>query len=92
EREGIWEVGFDLQPSEDGNRCFLGYNWLLRLVTHTLGCCLDKCFRWLRDSFGTSEYHHSNALTISFSSATSDEMAGVEELEFTLATTALARD
>nr|GFB59521.1 hypothetical protein [Tanacetum cinerariifolium] len=39
--EGIREVGFDLQPSEDGNRCFLGYNWL-RLVTHTLGCCLDK--------------------------------------------------
>nr|GEW30728.1 retrovirus-related Pol polyprotein from transposon TNT 1-94 [Tanacetum cinerariifolium] len=48
--KGIREVGFDLQPSEDGNRCFLGYNWLLRLVTHTLGCCLDKCFRSLRRS------------------------------------------
>nr|GEV49276.1 hypothetical protein [Tanacetum cinerariifolium] len=34
----------------------------------------------------------SNALTMSLSSATSDEMAGVEEFEFTLATTALARD
>nr|GFB24645.1 hypothetical protein [Tanacetum cinerariifolium] len=34
----------------------------------------------------------SNALTISSSSATSDEMAGVDELVPTLATTALARD
>nr|GFB65824.1 hypothetical protein [Tanacetum cinerariifolium] len=34
----------------------------------------------------------SNALTMSLSSATSDEMAGVEELKFTLATTSLARD
>nr|GEY97428.1 hypothetical protein [Tanacetum cinerariifolium] len=34
----------------------------------------------------------SNALTKSFSSATSDEIAGVEELVPTLATTALARD
>nr|GEX91985.1 reverse transcriptase domain-containing protein [Tanacetum cinerariifolium] len=34
----------------------------------------------------------SNALTISLSSATSDEIAGVEELVLTLATTALARD
>nr|GFA48774.1 hypothetical protein [Tanacetum cinerariifolium] len=34
----------------------------------------------------------SNALTMSLSSATSDEMAGVEEFEFTSATTALARD
>nr|GFA39458.1 DNA/RNA polymerases superfamily protein [Tanacetum cinerariifolium] len=34
----------------------------------------------------------SNALTMSLSSATSDEMAGVEEFEFTLVTTALARD
>nr|GFD02864.1 hypothetical protein [Tanacetum cinerariifolium]GFD45204.1 hypothetical protein [Tanacetum cinerariifolium] len=34
----------------------------------------------------------SNALTKSLSSATSDEIAGVEEFEFTLATTALARD
>nr|GEX20012.1 hypothetical protein [Tanacetum cinerariifolium] len=33
----------------------------------------------------------SNALTISLSSTTSDETAGVEEFEFTLATTALAR-
>nr|GFC17452.1 hypothetical protein [Tanacetum cinerariifolium] len=33
----------------------------------------------------------SNALAISLSSATSDEIAGVEELEFTLAMTALAR-
>nr|GEV28231.1 hypothetical protein [Tanacetum cinerariifolium] len=36
-------------------------------------------------------FSRSNALTISLSSATSDEMARVEELEFTLATTALAR-
>nr|GFC03656.1 hypothetical protein [Tanacetum cinerariifolium] len=36
------------------------------------------------DSFGTNEYHRSNALTMSLSSATSDEMAGVEEFEFTL--------
>nr|GFC91856.1 hypothetical protein [Tanacetum cinerariifolium] len=41
---------------------------------------------------GTVLVSRSNALTIFFSSATSDEMAGVEELEFTLATTALARD
>nr|GFB76206.1 hypothetical protein [Tanacetum cinerariifolium] len=75
----IQEVEFDLQPSEFGNRCFLDRNWLLRLVTHTLGCCLDKRFR------------SSNALTISLGSATSDETAGVEEFEFTLATTALAR-
>nr|GEY84959.1 xylulose kinase-1 [Tanacetum cinerariifolium] len=34
----------------------------------------------------------SNALTMSLSSATSDEMAGVEEFKFTLATTALALD
>nr|GFD18973.1 hypothetical protein [Tanacetum cinerariifolium] len=34
----------------------------------------------------------SNALTISLSSATSDEMAGVDELVPTLATTALAYD
>nr|GFB56323.1 hypothetical protein [Tanacetum cinerariifolium] len=34
----------------------------------------------------------SNALTISFSSATSDEIVGVEELVLTLATTALLRD
>nr|GFD61764.1 hypothetical protein [Tanacetum cinerariifolium] len=34
----------------------------------------------------------SNALTISLSSATSDEMAEVDELVPTLATTALARD
>nr|GEZ16434.1 hypothetical protein [Tanacetum cinerariifolium] len=33
----------------------------------------------------------SNALTISLSSATSTETAGVEEFELTLATTALAR-
>nr|GFB04066.1 hypothetical protein [Tanacetum cinerariifolium] len=33
----------------------------------------------------------SNALTISLSSATSDEIDGVEELVLTLATTALAR-
>nr|GFD00274.1 hypothetical protein [Tanacetum cinerariifolium] len=83
--------------SEDGNQCFLSYNWLLRLVTHTLGCCLDKRFRWSRDSFGDGAedwffLSRSNALTISLSSATSDEMAGVEELAFTLATTALARD
>nr|GFA97163.1 hypothetical protein [Tanacetum cinerariifolium] len=45
-----------------------------------------------QDSFGMNEYHRSNALTMSLSSATSDEMAGVEEFEFTLATTALARD
>nr|GEZ94817.1 hypothetical protein [Tanacetum cinerariifolium] len=55
--EGIREVGFDLQPSKGGNRCFLGYNWLLKLVTHTRGCYLDKRFRWWRDSFGTNEYH-----------------------------------
>nr|GFC52880.1 hypothetical protein [Tanacetum cinerariifolium] len=36
--------------------------------------------------------HLSNALTISLSSATSDEMAGVEELVLTLATTTLAHD
>nr|GFB97083.1 hypothetical protein [Tanacetum cinerariifolium] len=34
----------------------------------------------------------SNALTMSLSSATSDEMVGVEEFEFTLETTALAHD
>nr|GFA70489.1 hypothetical protein [Tanacetum cinerariifolium] len=34
----------------------------------------------------------SNALTISLSSATLDEIAGVEELVLTLETTALARD
>nr|GFD38382.1 hypothetical protein [Tanacetum cinerariifolium] len=34
----------------------------------------------------------SNALTMSLSSATSDEMTGVDELVPTLATTALARD
>nr|GFC59965.1 hypothetical protein [Tanacetum cinerariifolium] len=44
--EGIREVEFGLQPSEDENRCFLGYNWLLWLVTHTRGCCLDKRSRW----------------------------------------------
>nr|GEW76391.1 hypothetical protein [Tanacetum cinerariifolium] len=44
--EEIQEVEFDLQPFEVKNRCFLGYNWLRRLVTHTLGCCLDKRFRW----------------------------------------------
>nr|GFB22580.1 hypothetical protein [Tanacetum cinerariifolium] len=33
-----------------------------------------------------------NALTISLSSATSDEMAGVDEFILTLATTALAHD
>nr|GFC14023.1 hypothetical protein [Tanacetum cinerariifolium] len=44
------------------------------------------------DNFGTNEYHRSNALTMSLSSAMSDEMAGVEELEFTLATTALDLD
>nr|GFC83793.1 hypothetical protein [Tanacetum cinerariifolium] len=33
-----------------------------------------------------------NALTMSLSSATSDEMDGVDELVPTLATTALARD
>nr|GFB99946.1 hypothetical protein [Tanacetum cinerariifolium] len=35
------------------------------------------------DSFGTNEYHRSDALTMSLSLATSDEMAGVEEFEFT---------
>nr|GFA65381.1 hypothetical protein [Tanacetum cinerariifolium] len=92
--EGIWEVGFDLQPSEDENRCFLGYNWLLRLVTHTRGCYLDKR-AGVGDVVGAEDWFflsRSNALTMSLSSATSDEMAGVEELEFTLATTALARD
>nr|GFC81216.1 hypothetical protein [Tanacetum cinerariifolium] len=34
----------------------------------------------------------SNVLTISLSSETSNEIAGVEELVLTLATTALARD
>nr|GFB98979.1 hypothetical protein [Tanacetum cinerariifolium] len=34
----------------------------------------------------------SNALTMSLSSTTSDEMVGVEEFELTLATTALAHD
>nr|GFC06611.1 hypothetical protein [Tanacetum cinerariifolium] len=34
----------------------------------------------------------SNTLTISLSSTTSDEMAGVDELVLTIATTALARD
>nr|GFD03862.1 hypothetical protein [Tanacetum cinerariifolium] len=72
---------------------------LLRLVTHTLGCCLDKRFRWWRDSFGDGAgakdwffLSRSNALTMSLSSVTSDEMAEVEELKFTLATTTLARD
>nr|GFC44965.1 hypothetical protein [Tanacetum cinerariifolium] len=49
------EVEFDLQPPEGGNRCFLDCNWLLRLVTHTLGCCLDIRFRRreeLVDEFG----------------------------------------
>nr|GFA25120.1 integrase, catalytic region, zinc finger, CCHC-type, peptidase aspartic, catalytic [Tanacetum cinerariifolium] len=88
----IREVKSDLQPSEGGNRCFLDCNWLLRLVTHTLGCCLNKRFRWSRDSFGTRDYHRSNnALTISLSSATSGETARVEEFELTLAMTALAR-
>nr|GEV96139.1 DNA-directed DNA polymerase [Tanacetum cinerariifolium] len=69
-------VESDLQPSEDGNRCFLDFNWLLRLATHTLGCCLDKSFRWSRDSFGTHDYHRSRStLTISLSSATSAEIA-----------------
>nr|GFB25038.1 hypothetical protein [Tanacetum cinerariifolium] len=40
------EVEFDLQPSEVRNWCFLGCNLLGRLVTHTLGCCLDKRFYW----------------------------------------------
>nr|GFD32491.1 hypothetical protein [Tanacetum cinerariifolium] len=85
------EVESDLQPSEGGIRCFLDLNWLLRLVTHTLGCCLDKRFRWSRDSFGTRDYHRSNnALTISLSSATSVETAGIEEFKLTLARTALA--
>nr|GFD18143.1 hypothetical protein [Tanacetum cinerariifolium] len=37
-------------------------------------------------------FPRSNALTISLSSATSDEMAGVDELVPTLETTALVRD
>nr|GEZ62669.1 hypothetical protein [Tanacetum cinerariifolium] len=43
-------------------------------------------------SLGLVFLSKSNALTISLSSATSDEMAGVDELVPTLATTALARD
>nr|GFB20575.1 hypothetical protein [Tanacetum cinerariifolium] len=53
------------------------------------------CFDWSRSgrwswSWGLVLFK-SNALTMSLSSATSDEMAGVDELVPTLATTALAR-
>nr|GFC62186.1 hypothetical protein [Tanacetum cinerariifolium] len=91
--EGIREVGFDLQPSEGGNQCFLGYNWLLWLVTQLDSTALTGAR--VGDVAGAEDWFflsRSNALTMSLSSATSDEMAGVEELEFTLATTVLARD
>nr|GEU30265.1 ribonuclease H-like domain-containing protein [Tanacetum cinerariifolium] len=72
------EVEFDLQPSEVGNRCFLGCNLLWQLVTHILGCCLDKRFR-VGDEVKAEDWFflsRSNALTISLSSGTSDEIAG----------------
>nr|GEV73371.1 hypothetical protein [Tanacetum cinerariifolium] len=90
------EVQFDLQPSEVGNRCFLVRNWLLRLVTHTLVTQFGSSAligAGVEDRVGAEYWFFlssSNALTISLSSATSDEIDGVEELEFTLATTALA--
>nr|GEZ77576.1 hypothetical protein [Tanacetum cinerariifolium] len=49
----------------------------------------------VEDGAGTEDcffLFRSNALTIILSSATSNEIAGVEDLVLTLATTALARD
>nr|GFB67287.1 hypothetical protein [Tanacetum cinerariifolium] len=55
------------------------------------------CFDWSRSgrrswSWGLVFLIQNNALTMSLSSATSDEMTGVDELVPTLATTALARN
>nr|GFC50175.1 hypothetical protein [Tanacetum cinerariifolium] len=79
------DLGTDFGRSGTGSAYFdLGFAYSLRLrragVVDEVGA---------GDWFFLSK---SNALTMSLSSATSDEMTGVDELAPTLATTALARD
>nr|GFC69082.1 hypothetical protein [Tanacetum cinerariifolium] len=79
------DFGIDFGCSGTGSAYFdLGFAYSSRL--HRAGV-VDEV--GARDWFFLSK---SNALTMTLSSATSDEMAGVDELVPTLATTALARD
>nr|GFA11928.1 hypothetical protein [Tanacetum cinerariifolium] len=69
------------------------YEWAPPQVTQFGSTALTGA--GVEDEVGAGDWFFlskSNALTISLSSATSDEMAGVDELVLTLATTALAHD
>nr|GFC89729.1 hypothetical protein [Tanacetum cinerariifolium] len=69
------------------------YEWAPPQVTQFGSTALTGA--GVEDGVGAGDWFFwskSNALTISLSSATSDEMAGVDEFVLTLATTALARD
>nr|GFA61947.1 hypothetical protein [Tanacetum cinerariifolium] len=69
------------------------YEWAPPQVTQFDSTALNRA--GVVDGVGAGDWFFlskSNALTMSLSSATSDEMTGVDELVPTLATTALARD